>query len=70
VYIISDCKHATDVYVNYATVYEPPVAVFRVVVTGVVVLGVIVIVSIDVEHEYTVSKNVVAAALVAPKLLI
>jgi hypothetical protein len=67
---MSDCKHAMDVYVNSATLYEPLVAVFRVVVTGVVVLGVIVIVSIDVEHEYTVNTNVVVTALEAPKLLI
>ena len=67
---MSDCKHAREANVNYATLYEPLVAVFRVVVTGVVVLGVIVIVSIDVEHEYTVNTNVVVTALEAPKLLI
>jgi hypothetical protein len=67
---MSDYEHAYDTCVNYGTVYDPLVAAFNDIVTGVVLLGVIAIVSIDVKHEYTVSTNVVVTAFAAPALVI
>jgi hypothetical protein len=65
---MSDCKHASDNKANSSIIIEPLVAVKSVKLTGATKLGVIVIVSVDIEHEITDNKKLVYTALAGPAL--
>lgn len=67
---MSDCKQYYDTKPNWSTVCCPPVAALSAIVLVVAAGGVIIIWSVDVLQDLTLSTNFAVAALVGPAVLI